>query len=212
MDDSTKTIELDLARISEQVRDAIHWVGAYPSSKKDISPASLHQELCRRAVMGHVLNLLDSLLACATIQVQGYPTWELGMIAKQISRTAHMLDQLQAEDYAYCVTLYLPPYKECMVHRYRSDQFGVNHIGTGKDKNLGMSGGGDTCRGPLRTEQELMLGMCGSCLNKYGPEIGQPILNTEDLSRIARKKRFNRFTTTPESMKAAILRHGVGVS
>ena len=72
------------------------------------------------------------------------------------------------------------PRASCMMHFYDNRDTYVRHLGTQYRRWRSGGSEGFTCDGPLRTEEEVSLGMCGSCLKRYGPDLGRPVLFGED--------------------------------
>lgn len=146
------------------------------------SPREIKRQLADREACAELWRILDMLLAGLSIRLDGYPEWELALVMERIRESAEVLERIRASDYAAFVHLKFPPFVECQVYRWSSERSGVTHSATGKERAGGSGSSTESCCGPLRTEDEIRLGMCGSCLKKYGPGLGRSILRPEDIA------------------------------
>lgn len=206
MDESLK---FDLQSLRHEVEEAASQASRYINTVNvDSSPACLRDQLCDAAVVSRLMKILQLLLSCAISQQEGLMEFEFPYLGYELAKVSLSLQALRAEGYQYLMgNLQRTEFKKCMVYRVYSERQYVKHPGTGREQYRGSSSGTDGCDGPLRTEEEIRLGMCGSCLNKYGPNIGTPILSQEALQRL--KEKEIKVNMTAGQMKAAALKTGV---
>jgi len=76
----------------------------------------------------------------------------------------------------------------CEIIRSHCDRSSVRHAFTCREQFRGCGASTEKCGGPLRTDEEKALSMCGSCLKRYGPALGRDLPDAPDAAGSFRRK------------------------
>lgn len=170
--------------VREDLRDAMHAIedeahriidaglAAISRPPGDSGSPAMRKEHARQLRQMHVVIRLYSLSATALmgtawnpheLQVAFFHAWdELRAIGAEMWDGFRSLPSL----------LKSPPWDRCQISFSDSHNSCVYHMGTGFRQGMGSGSGGWSCNGPLRTEEEIRLGMCASCLMRHGRTLG----------------------------------------
>ena len=138
------------------------------------SPAETRYILINLIFMEHLkalfLPLVDYLECSCSM---GPDCRELPRVAQHVFRVAMELETLDAK--AFGSDFNPPLYTKCQIDRIHNQNYRISHRATRFGISRGSETAIDDCGGPLRTDEEIALGMCGTCLAKYGSYMGRGI-------------------------------------
>ncbi len=143
------------------------------------SPFAIRQRLVNMEIAKMLGGLLHGTLQVYLQQVVpqdihlSWPEETLSYVGEMCARIRHLetrnwescLKESREEECA-------KTYTRCQIHVGSSAADYVKHSGTNLSQWRGGSSGGSSCEVPLESDKEIRLGMCRTCIYKYGTRLG----------------------------------------